>query len=280
MIFLEKTTPAEIMSIIKEFKNDKSSDIPIVVIKHCSPIISPTLCSFFNRYMEYGEFPQILKVGRISPIYKKDAKDNIKNYRPISTLPIFGKIFEKILYSRIYDFVTSKNIISETQFGFCKLHSTSYAIHHSVNFIKKSHSNSNHVIGIFIDLSKAFDTIDHRTLLCKLYNYGMRGTPHDLIKSYLSNRKQYVKIGTQESEKVIVKYGVPQGSVLGPLLFLLYINDLKYAISSRENYEIFLYADDTNIFIACESLELAKTAANKILSEINTYMACNLLHIN
>ena len=136
-IFLEKTTPAEIMSIIKEFKNDKSSDIPIVVIKHCSPIISPTLCSLFNRYMESGEFPQILKVGRISPIYEKDAKDNIKNYRPISTLPIFGKIFEKILYSRIYDFVTSKNIFSETQFGFRKLHSTSHAIHHSVNFIKK-----------------------------------------------------------------------------------------------------------------------------------------------
>ena len=94
-IFLEKTTPAEIMSIIKEFKNDKSSDIPIVVIKHCSPIISPTLCSLFNRYMESGEFPQILIVGRISPIYKKDGKDNIKNYRPIYTLPIFGNIFER-----------------------------------------------------------------------------------------------------------------------------------------------------------------------------------------
>ena len=193
------------MSIIKEFKNDKSSDIPIVVIKHCSPIISPTLCSLFSRYMESGEFPQILKVGRISPIYKKDAKDNIKNYRPIYTLPIFEKIFEKILYSRYYDCVTSKNIISETQFGFRKLHSTSHAIHHSVNSIKKSHSNSNHVIGVFIDLRKAFDTIDHRTLLCKLYNYGIRGTPNDLIKSYLSNRKQYVKIGTQESEKLIVK---------------------------------------------------------------------------
>ena len=113
-IFLEKTTPAEIISIIKEFKNDKSSDIPIIVIKHCSPIISPVLCSISNKYMESGEFPLILKVGRISPIYKKDAKDNIKNYRPISTLPVFGKIFEKILYSRIYDYVTSKNIISET----------------------------------------------------------------------------------------------------------------------------------------------------------------------
>ena len=279
-IFLEKTTPSEIIFIIKEFKNDKSSDISIILIKLCSPIISPVLCSIFNKCMESGEFPLILKVGRISPIYKKDAKNNIKNYRPISTLPVFEKIFEKILYSRIYDYVTSKNIISETQFGFRKLHSTSHAIHHSVNSIKKSHSNSKHVIGVFIDLSKAFNTIDHKTLLCKLYNYGIRGIPHDLIKSYLSNRKQYVKIGTQESNKLVVKYGVPQGCVLGPLLFLLYINDLKNAISSKENYEIILYADDTNIFIACESLELARTAANEILSEINTYMACNLLHIN
>ena len=142
-------------------------------------------------------------------------------------MPVLGKIFEKILYSRIYNYVTSKNIISETQFGFRKLHSTSHAIHHSVNFIKKSHTNPNHVIGVFIDLIKAFDTIDHKILLHKLHNYGIRATPHDLIKSYLSDRKQYVKIGCQESEKLVVKYGVPQGSVLGSLLFLLYFIKTK-----------------------------------------------------
>ena len=160
------------------------------------------------------------------------------------------------------------------------MHATSHTIHQSVNFIKKSHSESKHVIGTFINLSKAFDTIDHNTLLSKLNNYGIRGTPHNLIKSYLSNRKQYVKIGDEESEKLVVKYGVPQGSVLGPLLFLLYINDLKHAINGKASFEIILYADDTNIFVACESLESAKLATNAILSEINTYMVCNLLHIN
>ena len=118
---------------------------------HFATTIAATLSSLFNKYIESGEFPSVLKTGRISSIYKKDAKDNIKNYRPISTLPTFGKIFEKIIYSRIYDYVTSKNILSETQFGFHKLHATSHAIHQSVNFIKKSHSASKHVIGTFID---------------------------------------------------------------------------------------------------------------------------------
>ena len=102
-IFLKKTTTTAIISIIEEFENDKPSDIPIIVIKHCATTIAPTLSSLFNKYIESGELPPVLKIGRISPIYKKDAKDNVKNYRPVSTLPIFGKIFEKVPYSRIYD---------------------------------------------------------------------------------------------------------------------------------------------------------------------------------
>ena len=113
--------------------------------------------------MRLGEFPNELKLGRITPIYKKDEVDNMANYRPISTLPILGKIFEKIIYSRLYKFISSKDIISDSKFGFRKQHSTSHAIHHSVNFIKESHSKALYVLSIFIDLSKAFDTIDHET---------------------------------------------------------------------------------------------------------------------
>ena len=279
-IFLEDTNHDEILDIIKEFSSNKSSDIPIVVIKHCAPVIVPILCKLFNKCIQDGVFPKVLKNGVITPIHKKGRKDKIENYRPISTLPIFGKIFEKILYKRIYNFVTSQNTISDSQFGFRANHSTSHAIHHSVDFIKSCHSRSMNVLGVFIDLSKAFDTIDHKILLNKLHNYGIRGTPYDLLKSYLSDRYQQVKIENHTSEKLLVKFGVPQGSVLGPLLFILYINDLQRICIGKENVKFVLYADDTNIFIAFDKLANASFIAQKILSPVNNYMVSNLLHIN
>ena len=135
------------------------------------------------------------------------------------------------------------------------------------------------VIGIFIDPSKAFDIIDHKILLHKLYNYGIRGIAHNLIESYLSNRFQSVKIDDEKSDKLSVRYGVPQGSVHGPLLFLLYINDLKNLVNTNGT-KMILYADDTNIFIACDSLHEANQLSNEVLSHVQEYMYSNLLHIN
>ena len=278
-IFFEDTTVDEVNETVATFSNEKSSDIPIVVVKHCLPILAPTLVKLYNKCMLIGSFPENLKNGRITPIHKKGPKDNIENYRPISTLPILGKIFEKILYKRMYNFLCSKNILSNTQFGFRKDHSTSHAIHHSVNFINKSHRDNKHVIEIFIDLSKAFDTIDHKILLQKLYNYGIRGSAQNLINSYLSNIYQHVRVGNEISDNLLVKFGVPQGSVLGPLLFLIYINDIMNTVKS-DNCEFVLYADDSNIFIACETLENATRLGNEILAKVQNYMTSNLLHIN
>ena len=167
-IFLHDCSSEELSNIIAELDNNKSSDIPIRIIKKSAHIICPSLAQYFNVLMAEGVFPEVLKIGRVTPIYKKGNPDDIGNYRPVSTLPIFGKFFEKVIYNRLYSFATSQNILNENQFGFRKSHSTSHAVNYSISIIENSIKKQNHVLGIFIDLSKAFDTIDHGKLLVKL----------------------------------------------------------------------------------------------------------------
>ena len=276
-ICLYDCTSDEIQQIINELENGKASDIPIKLVKRSSDVLSPILSQYYNILMQKGIFPEELKVGKITPIYKKGNEEKLENYRPISTLPLFGKIFEKIIYKRLYSFFISKGILNENQFGFRKGHSTSHALNFSVNEIRKSWAKGDHVIGIFIDLSKAFDTISHSKLLTKLERCGIRGSALSLLTSYLANRTQYTNVLGENSDKLSVKYGVPQGSVLGPLLFLLYINDI---LNSSKLGVFVLFADDTNIFVKGRDVANALQKANKVLQYVSLYMKLNELHIN
>ena len=276
-IFLSDCTSDEISKIIANFENGKSSDIPIKIVKSSSHLISPILANHFNSLMKAGQFPNELKIGKITPVFKKDNDELLENYRPVSTLPIFGKIFEKVIYERLYNFLISQQIINSNQFGFRKGHSTSHALNYSINHIQKATGSKEYILGIFIDLSKAFDTIDHKILLHKLEQYGIRGNAHALLKSYLTNRQQYTSVLGENSEKAYVQYGVPQGSILGPLLFLVYIND----ILNCSGLGIFiLFADDTNIFVSAKTKYDAYRKANLILRAVSNYMTANKLHVN
>ena len=232
---------------------------------------------FINLSIISGVFPDQLKIARVIPLFKSGDKSIFTNYRPVSVLPAFSKILEKVIYNRLLDYLNKHKILSDNQFGFRKHHSTEYALTLLYDKISSAIDNNELTVGIFIDLSKAFDTVNHQILLDKLLHYGIRGVALNWFVSYLSNRHQFVQFNDTSSSLHIIKCGVPQGSILGPLLFPIYINDL---CDVSKILDFILFADDTNIFFSHKNVDFLEKTLNEELLKLTTWCQANKLSIN
>ena len=273
------TTSQEVFNVIKKFKNKKSSinNIPIAVFKKISHVISPLLCELFNESINVGVFPDKLKTGRVVPLFKDGSKTNILNYRPISTLSIYSKIFEKLVHKRMVSFISRYSLIKPNQYGFQTNKSTSDAIIELLENVNDSFNENKHYLSIYLDFSKAFDTVCHEILLKKIEHMGFRGPILAWITSYLTNRKQFVTIGDASSTLLDISMGVPQGSTLGPLLFILYINDMSESLS---RLKVIHFADDSTLHLAMIKNENIAPTVNTELAVINTWLISNKLYLN
>ena len=258
-------------------KSTGPASVPIKLLKLVADIIVVPLCRIINLSFTTGVFPDILKVAKVIVLHKGGSTQDMNNYRPISLLSIFDKIIEKLMHARLYEFLELHNILFLNQFGFRKFHSTSHSLVEITEEIKESIDNGKYGCGIFIDLKKAFDTVNHKILLSKLEHYGIRGSLLKWFESYLTNRTQYVFLNGVSSDTMRMSCGVPQGSVLGPLLFLLYINDLP---NISDKLKFFLFADDTNIYYESDNLKSLEKIVNQELKSLSLWLNVNRLALN
>lgn len=286
-MFSRPTTLEELHKTIHSLKNKKScgyDNIPTSVIKFISEAIAGPLMFLINLSLSQGKFPARLKKAHIKPIHKKDDKLDVNNYRPISLLVTLSKIFEKIMISRLRSFLVSNSVLAREQFGFQKGVSTNDAIFDMADFVAEALDHRQIISTVLLDLSKAFDHVDHETLLDILDRYGIRGTVNDWFRSYLQDREQSVLLPVinqkhtmvnMESEVLVVRRGVPQGSILGPLLFLLYVNHLPNII----NEKIIMFADDVSVFFKFDKdtvINRATVTSESIQNIITWFKQLNL----
>lgn len=277
--FATPCTEAETIKVISSFasKGCHTKEVSMFIYKQVIPYIGPIITNLFNNSISEGVFPSILKVARVIPIFKSGSRNSVKNYRPISTLPVLSKIFEKLMFVRINNFFNVNNVICKHQFGFRKGYSTADALLEFLDSVYLTLDQSRYLVSVFLDLSKAFDTVNHQLLLRKLHHVGIRGVSNEWFKSYLDKRVQYVSVLGEASSLADVQTGVPQGSVLGPSLFLMYINDMY---RSAPDVQFVHYADDTTVFDSGNDICILTGEINRNLQHVDRWLQCNRLSLN
>ena len=267
----------EVLNALEKLKTSKSTghdNIPAKLLKDASDAVAPFLVFIFNTSLKHGIFPDDLNTARISPIHKSGDKKIRGNYRPISVLSIIAKLFEKLVCAQLNSFLTENNILSSCQSGFRKNYSTASALLANTDswLLNMDAGMINGVL--FLDLFKAFDTVYHGILLSKLSIYGIQNKALDWFKSYLHNRTQYCRVNSATSSTRKIRCGVPQGSNLGPLLFLLYVNDLPNCLDKSCPA---MYADDTNLTVCSDSINNLEEALNSEMKNIHQWLLSNKL---
>ena len=280
-IYLNEIEPGEVHELLSKLDISKSGDtynITPKLLKIAANALCNPLTRIFNKSFELGSFPDLLKLAKVIPIHKAGSKMVASNYRPISLLPIISKIFEKVMYLRLYKFIQKNKILCEKQYGFQKGKSTELAILLDLQSkIIDALEKGKKPCSVFLDFAKAFDTVNHDILIHKLNHYGIRGEALSWISSYLKNRKQYVEINNNNSSLTVIENGVPQGSVLGPLLFLLYINDITHV---SQVLTFYLFADDTSVFFSHKNIKDLESIVNQELKKLSDWLIANKLTLN
>jgi len=279
-IFFQPTDYIEIGRLIKSFRPKKSTGddgISMALLKHIASECSIPITILINQSLESGIFPDSLKLAKVVPIYKAKNREMFTNYRPISLLSNVSKLLEKVVHGRLYSFIEKHKLLYGDQYGFRPKRSTIDAITKFTSDVLPALDTKQNCISVYLDLSKAFDTINHDILLRKLNHYGIRGIALNWFRSYLANRRQYVIYNGHQSDQQLVDYGVPQGSVLGPLLFILYTNDLP---GSLTHSKVILFADDTTLYTYGKSLSDIFKSTNDDLAVLSDWFKANQLSVN
>ena len=281
-LIFHSITKDSVMQIIDGFKPKSSTGVDNIsnkLLKSAKTFIVAPLTIIINQMFQVGKFPDLLKISKVLPIYKKDDDSLFSNYRPISLLPSVSKIFERAIMIQLTEYLEDNKLIHSNQYGFRKFHSTEYAALHLADYLNYEMDSRRTPVTIHLDLSKAFDCLSHSILLDKLRFYGINEMAYNLMKNYLENRKQFVQFDSCSSKMKSIDKGVPQGSILGPLLFLIYINDIP---NSSNILNFLMYADDTTLHCCLEDIEddNKEFRINQELQHVQDWLKVNRLALN
>ena len=276
----EEISPLQVLKALNKIKSTKATgldDIPPSMIKDASRYIAAPLAYIINLSLSSGTYPNHWKIAKIVPVYKSGSVSELGNYRPISILPAISKIAERLVHDQLAKFLEDSSLLSPTQFGFRSKYSTGLAVTYFTDIIRKEMDHGKLTGAVFMDFCKAFDTVDHIVLIQKMESLGIHGVELQWFKDYLSNRQQVVIYDNHRSDNYAVSHGVPQGSILGPVMFLIYIDDLSKVL---KHSNIVMYADDTVLYFSHGNIKNIEAALSEDMSAVAQWLQRNQLVIN